>query len=113
MDNSIAVLKDIGEHEPPNSPPTRPLKRVKLTPIEFTCSICCDTPDPDQVFKLRCDHSFCTPCWEMYITSKIKDEGQYFFQCMQDGCPTAVDEPSIAKLADEPTYERFVDYLLT
>lgn len=44
----------------------------------------------------------------MYINSKIKDEGQYFFQCMEDGCPTVVDEPTIAKLVDQSCYERYV-----
>lgn len=108
MDNSTAVLKAVGEPESTVSPPTRPSKRAKLTPVEFSCSICCCIPDSDQIYKLRCDHPFCSDCWAMYINSKIKDEGQYFFQCMEDGCPTVVDEPTIAKLVDDSCYERYV-----
>lgn len=104
MDSPAAVLKEAGE--PPEPPSTRPTKRTRLTPTEFVCGICCDTPSADEVFKLRCDHAFCNVCWDMYVTSKVKEEGQCFFSCMQDGCPTKVDDTTVAKFADVAGYER-------
>ncbi|KAJ3476707.1 hypothetical protein NLI96_g10972 [Meripilus lineatus] len=66
MDNSATVLKDIGEPESTISPGARPSKRAKLTPTEFTCGICYDNPSSDLVFKLRCQHAFCIPCWGIF-----------------------------------------------
>ncbi|KAH9935819.1 hypothetical protein B0H21DRAFT_699161 [Amylocystis lapponica] len=113
MDLPASVLRDAGE--PPNapdSPSTRPSKRARLdTPTEFVCSICCDT-NPEAVFKLRCLHPFCEACWQTYVTAKIKEEGQCLFKCMQDGCQTSVDEPSIAKLVDPLCFQRYRELLL-
>ncbi|TCD67993.1 hypothetical protein EIP91_011662 [Steccherinum ochraceum] len=109
MDSPAAVLKEAGE--PPEPPSTRPTKRTRLTPTEFVCGICCDTPSADEVFKLRCDHAFCKACWEMYVTSKVKEEGQCFFSCMQDGCATIVDDTAVAKLTDVTGYERFKELI--
>ncbi|KAL6308690.1 hypothetical protein BKA93DRAFT_866941 [Sparassis latifolia] len=113
MDSSALVLRDAGE--PQNVPASlepRPSKRARLdTPTEFVCSICCET-NPDDVFKLRCTHAFCEGCWQMYASAKIKEEGQCFFNCMQDGCQTFVDEPSVAKLVDERTFKRYKELVL-
>jgi len=48
----------------------------------------------------------------MYVTSKVKDEGQCYFQCMQDGCHTVVDEPSIKKLVNKDIHERYIELTL-
>lgn len=109
MDSSQDVLREVGE--PQNGPllemSSRPSKRARLdTPSEFMCMICCDTPPIEEAFGLRCSHKFCTNCWKEYVMTKIKQEGQCFFKCMQDGCATTVDEPSIRHLADDSTFER-------
>lgn len=113
MESSQTILREVGE--PQNANPTRspeisarPSKRARLDtpPEEFMCAICCDTPSEDETFALRCDHRFCKACWTEYVTTKVKQEGQCFFRCMQDGCATAVDEPSIKQLADKACYNR-------
>ena len=112
MDDSTAVLGDAGEPDvAPSSPNPRPTKRARLdTPTEFMCAICCDS-DPANIFRLRCGHEFCEACWATYVTGKIKEEGQCLFHCMQDGCKTTVDEPSIEKLVPAAVFQRCVKVL--
>lgn len=111
MDSSQAVLREVGEPQNVVASPelsSRPSKRARLdTPSEdFMCVICCDTPSEDDIFEMRCAHKFCLPCWKEYTQTKIRQEGQCSFKCMQDGCATTVDEPSIKHLADVETYDR-------
>ncbi|CCM05769.1 uncharacterized protein FIBRA_08002 [Fibroporia radiculosa] len=84
MDSSACVLRDAGEPQSviavPDSPTYRPNKRARI-----------NSPS---------DSSF------IYATSKVKEEGMCAFNCMQDGCATVVDESSIQKLVDKPTFDR-------
>lgn len=114
LDSAALVLQDAGEPTPdPAShsmgPP--PAKRIRLdspsAPAAFVCGVCCDD-SPAAVFRLRCQHVFCEPCWQEYVSSKIKDEGQCLFRCMHDECRTVVDGPSIAKLVEPSVKERSV-----
>ncbi|PSR80304.1 hypothetical protein PHLCEN_2v6776 [Hermanssonia centrifuga] len=114
MDSRATVLREAGEPQN-NQPPSNaapPNKRARLdTPTEFVCAICFDTLSADEIFKLRCAHGFCAACWTQYVTTKVRDEGQCFFKCMQDGCLAVVDEPSIRKLVDNSCYERYHELL--
>ncbi|KAI0818682.1 hypothetical protein BC629DRAFT_1463549 [Irpex lacteus] len=74
----------------------------------FDCPICCDSvPIKDGTFRLRCSHQFCKECWREYVVAKVKDEGQCFFKCMQDGCPTTVDNVSIERIAPGTVASRY------
>ncbi|KAI0648414.1 hypothetical protein C8Q79DRAFT_955355 [Trametes meyenii] len=117
LDSADLVLRDAGEPELPNgeismSPP--PAKRIRLdspsAPQEFMCDVCCDD-NPPSVFRLRCQHAFCEPCWQEYVTSKVKDEGQCTFRCMHDNCRTVVDGASIAKLVESSVNERYKELI--
>ena len=64
MDAKPSVLREAGEPqnvvvtEIPGAKP--PKKRARLdTPTEIMCDVCCDTVSIDDIFKLRCAHSFC------------------------------------------------------
>ncbi|TFK81924.1 hypothetical protein K466DRAFT_501272 [Polyporus arcularius HHB13444] len=119
LESATSVLEAAGEPEPRDdsmdlSPP--PAKRARLEspvppPSEFMCPVCCDD-EPPAVFRLRCNHSFCTPCWQTYVTSKIKDEGQCTFRCMHDHCRTVVDSRSIAKLVESSVNDRYKELIL-
>ncbi|KAI0933542.1 hypothetical protein AcV5_005664 [Taiwanofungus camphoratus] len=118
MDAPASVLRDAGEPEdvivlPPTSPSARPNKRARIerTDTAFVCAICCEE-NPQAIFRLRCAHIFCEQCWRTYVTAKIKEEGQCYFNCMEDGCKTYVNEPSIARLVDKVVYERYRELLL-
>lgn len=113
MDSSQEVLREVGEPQNISSkePACRPSKRARLdTPSEFMCMICCDTPPIDEAFELRCAHKFCLHCWKEYVVTKIKQEGQCFFKCMQDGCAVTVDDTSIRQLADDTAFERYATH---
>ncbi|KAI9059786.1 hypothetical protein FKP32DRAFT_1633968 [Trametes sanguinea] len=117
LDSASLVLRDAGEPEPASGtvdmhPP--PAKRIRLdspsAPAEFMCGVCCDD-SPPAMFRLRCQHVFCEPCWQEYVTSKIKDEGQCTFRCMHGDCRTVVDGPSIAKLVEPSVHERYKELI--
>ncbi|KAI0628773.1 hypothetical protein C8Q77DRAFT_1145356 [Trametes polyzona] len=119
LDSAARVLADAGEPSNPLNassgmgPP--PAKRIRLdspsAPAEFVCGVCCDD-SPPAVFRLRCTHAFCEPCWQEYVSSKIKDEGQCTFRCMHGDCRTVVDGPSIAKLVEPGVNERYKELVL-
>ncbi|EKM56049.1 uncharacterized protein PHACADRAFT_174215 [Phanerochaete carnosa HHB-10118-sp] len=114
MDSSQDVLREVGEPQngPSQETARRPSKRARLdTPSEFMCMICCDTPPIEEASDIRCGHKFCSSCWKEYVMTKIKQEGQCFFKCMQDGCAVTVDEPNIKQLADDATFERYKELL--
>ena len=105
MESPLKVLVDLGEpanaihddDQEDGSPP--PQKRVRLDTVDvFDCPICCDTPVIKDTFRLRCGHRFCKECWKDYTMTKVKEEGQALFRCMQDGCTTVIDETSIRRL---------------
>ncbi|KAI0781474.1 hypothetical protein BD413DRAFT_505614 [Trametes elegans] len=123
LDAAPLVLHDAGEPEPSalpqgssqssSGPP--PAKRIRLdspsAPPEFMCGVCCDDAPP-AVFRPRCAHAFCEPCWQEYVTAKIKDEGQCTFRCMHGECRTVVDGPSVAKLVESAVHERYKELIL-
>ena len=113
MDSSQAVLREVGEPQnvlPSQELSSRPSKRARLdTPSEdFMCMICCDTPPDEDTWEPRCGHKFCTACWDEYVQTKIRQEGQCLFKCMQDGCAVTMDQPSIRHFSDSTTYKRQV-----
>lgn len=104
MESPEEVLKASGEPPSLVGPPS---KRQRVSPEEFVCDICCDTPPELDVYKERCGHKFCKSCWRTYIVGKVKDEGQSYVACMQEGCPTILDSNLIKDLVDPPCYERY------
>ncbi|EJF62736.1 hypothetical protein DICSQDRAFT_39152, partial [Dichomitus squalens LYAD-421 SS1] len=114
LESADRVLQDAGEPTPAHDSmdvTPRPTKRARLEspfppPSDFLCPVCCDDAPP-AVFRMRCNHSFCKPCWQEYVISKIKDEGQCTFACMHDDCKAIVDGPSIAKLVEPSVNERY------
>lgn len=123
MDSPERVMRasgePLGQDAPDPSPP--PQKRARLDRAAqahaksgtFDCLICCvAAPLKDGTFRPRCGHRFCTECWREYIVTKVKDEGQCFFRCMQDGCPTSVDESAIEILAPEAVAQRYAVEML-
>ncbi|KDQ59690.1 hypothetical protein JAAARDRAFT_68289 [Jaapia argillacea MUCL 33604] len=115
MESPTEVLKDAGEPVVKAVPRSHAHKRPRLrsnTSEDPACGICFDTPTLEETFQLRCQHRFCTACWEIYVKGKIMDEGQCTIKCMQDGCQTVLDEPSITKLVDQDCHTRYQKLLL-
>ena len=75
------------------------------------CPICCNE-DPSNILALDCGHSFCSDCWLMYVTSKIRDEGECNFTCMSTECSLGVPDSFIEKVTYPPTFQRFKDLVV-
>ncbi|KZT24051.1 hypothetical protein NEOLEDRAFT_1135582 [Neolentinus lepideus HHB14362 ss-1] len=98
-------------YDPPSSPILPPTKRARVEDssanTKYLCQICYDDHSADETFETRCGHRFCVTCWQTYLESKIKEEGQCTIKCMGEGCKTTVDESAIVKLVEKPCYERY------
>ncbi|KAH7889015.1 RING-5 domain-containing protein [Phlebopus sp. FC_14] len=93
--------------------PTRLTPAPPPKPEPFVCPICFD--DSQTSFaSLACDHSFCLGCWNAYITSKIREEGEHAIRCMAEGCALIAPDPFVQRaLADDTaTWERFNELLV-
>src|SRR5271170_592690 len=42
----------------------------------FECEICFDDENSLESYALQCNHRACSVCWGMYLTKKIKEEGE-------------------------------------
>lgn len=113
MDDNDGILRRCGEFgvrpsidEDESSPPPSKRARLAARNESFDCPICCETvPMRDETFKARCGDRFCTNCWREFVITSVKNEGKCFFKCMQDGCPTYLDERSIERIAPD-VFER-------
>ncbi|TFK46349.1 hypothetical protein OE88DRAFT_1667664 [Heliocybe sulcata] len=98
-------------YDPPASPVLPPNKRARFEnsspDATYLCKICYDDYSADETFETRCGHRFCIMCWQAYLESKIKEDGQCTIKCMGEACRTVVEEPAIVKLVEKPCYERY------
>ncbi|PFH49009.1 hypothetical protein AMATHDRAFT_64008 [Amanita thiersii Skay4041] len=61
----------------------------------FVCPICFDDAPNLVTLSLDCGQTFCINCWNMYIVSKIRDEGEIAIRCMAEGCQLIAPDPFI------------------
>jgi ariadne-1 len=87
--------------------------RPPPAPKPFICPICFDDTQT-KTLCLSCDHPFCTSCWTAYITSKVRDEGEFAIQCMAEGCALIAPDPFIQKVLveDKETWARFQELVV-
>lgn len=102
MENTEGVLEECGLGEPADTDPPR-LEKVP----GFVCDICCDD-DPDlMTFAMKCGHRFCVGCYQTYLETKIRDEGEAArIRCPGDGCNRIVDYKSLDLLVSGPLRQR-------
>uniref|UniRef100_A0A915A003 RBR-type E3 ubiquitin transferase n=1 Tax=Parascaris univalens TaxID=6257 RepID=A0A915A003_PARUN len=69
------------------------------------CVICCNQA---HLTSLSCGHGFCYRCWDMYLTTKVIDEGSVYVACPQMGCSIVVgDEKALALIEKESVRKRY------
>ncbi|KAF9449651.1 hypothetical protein P691DRAFT_727578 [Macrolepiota fuliginosa MF-IS2] len=61
----------------------------------FVCPICFDDSSDLRTLALDCEHTFCSGCWNAYLVSKIRDEGEHSVKCMAEGCALVCPDPFI------------------
>lgn len=79
-------------------------KTLAQTP--FVCLICCSEAPPTTL-ALACGHSFCSDCWSTYVTSKIREEGEFSIRCMATDCSLIVPDAFIEAVSEPSTFVRF------
>ncbi|KAG9309336.1 hypothetical protein JVU11DRAFT_10828 [Chiua virens] len=93
--------------------PTRQTPAPAPKPEPFMCPICYDDSQP-AFTTLSCDHTFCIGCWNAYITSKIREEGEQAIRCMAEGCGIIATDPFVHSALgdDNATWERFNELIV-
>ncbi|KAF8629287.1 hypothetical protein AX15_003534 [Amanita polypyramis BW_CC] len=61
----------------------------------FTCPICFDDSPDIMTLSLDCGHAFCITCWNMFLISKVRDEGEHVIRCMAEGCSLIAPDPFV------------------
>lgn len=115
MDSPHKVLNVVGGSKAQlrhysNCQDRHPHKRQKVESlsIHYDCSICCEEYGDEHMLHLGCQHRFCADCWKVFLTSQIKEEGQIFLTCMENGCLLPISDLFIENNVDESCHKRFL-----
>jgi ariadne-1 len=74
-------------------------KKAESPPAEtFVCQICFDDDPALTTRSLDCSHTFCSPCWVAYISSKIRDEQEHSIRCMAEHCTLVAPDSFIRSI---------------
>eukprot|EP00051_Salpingoeca_urceolata_P027519 m.481836 g.481836 ORF g.481836 m.481836 type:complete len:517 (-) comp22339_c0_seq1:123-1673(-) len=79
---------------------------------EVTCEICYVDSPVKEMTGLDCGHTFCQVCWEMYLKTKIADDGTQVIECPELDCPILVDELTVTRLIKDPLVLKKYEYLV-
>ncbi|KDQ21454.1 hypothetical protein BOTBODRAFT_25896 [Botryobasidium botryosum FD-172 SS1] len=120
MDNPEAVRKDAGILAAPPLAPTsssssagvrRSARRANSVQpsappsTPFMCPVCCDD-EPPNTYALACGHAFCSTCWETYLHTKVREEGEFTVRCMDSDCKLLADDAFIARVCSKEDSKR-------
>jgi len=106
MEHPNKVLEAAGLAQVDANPP-----RLEVVP-GFVCDICCEDGDGLQSFAIKCGHRYCVDCYRLYLTGKIKDEGEAArIECPSDGCNLIIDARSLDLLVTPDLAERYHELL--
>ncbi|THH12787.1 hypothetical protein EW146_g7372 [Bondarzewia mesenterica] len=129
LDNAVSISTSAGVSlgPPASSSPgpertRRALRSSKPAPKKLEsaapsepqiCTICFDESQTETM-TLSCGHAFCTDCWNAYVTSKIREEGEHRIACMADGCGVVCPDTFVCRAlkGDEQTTTRFHELLV-
>lgn len=92
----------------PSASPIRIPTESQSQAAASACSICGEEDlEPDQVFAMHCGHTFCTMCWEQYLSMKITDGHTADITCPAMKCDLLVDETVVKLLVSPIVFDRF------
>lgn len=78
----------------------------------FMCPICCDDDATIRTLALGCGHAYCSNCWQVYLHTKIHDEGEVAVRCMDEACSIQADDSFIRRAATSSDSARYTDLLV-
>ncbi|KAF2878087.1 hypothetical protein BDV95DRAFT_479561, partial [Massariosphaeria phaeospora] len=107
MEKTEDVLEAAGLDDSAEANPPR-LQKIK----GFVCDICCEDGPDLESFAMKCKHRFCVDCYQQYLRTKIKDEGEAArIRCPGDGCNRTVDSKSLDLLVSDDLRDRYQELL--
>jgi len=77
----------------------------------FMCPICCDD-EPPNIMSLGCGHMYCSNCWDTYLHTKIREEGELSIRCMDELCAIQADQTFIRKVVSNQDLQRYHELLV-
>uniref|UniRef100_A0A0K0DWJ5 RBR-type E3 ubiquitin transferase n=1 Tax=Strongyloides stercoralis TaxID=6248 RepID=A0A0K0DWJ5_STRER len=67
------------------------------------CSICYNN---DYLYKLICNHECCLNCWRNYIATKIVDNDNLYFVCIETECKIMINHSDIEDILNCSDFEK-------
>lgn len=112
FENTEKVFREAGIKRenlvPRPSVPIRIPSESQSQAASNSCSLCFeDDLEPDQVFSLSCGDTFCTVCWQHYLSIKITEGQTADITCPAMKCDLLVDESSVRLLVAPEVFERY------
>lgn len=110
--SSSQILSPPSSSQPlPNAPSTR-RSSTRKKPETFSCPICCDDDPNVRTLALACGHAYCSSCWDVYLHTKIHDEGEVAIRCMDESCKIQVDDRFVHRAASSSDATRYLELLI-
>mmetsp|Transcript_32277 Transcript_32277/g.36605 ORF Transcript_32277/g.36605 Transcript_32277/m.36605 type:complete len:613 (+) Transcript_32277:150-1988(+) len=82
--------------------------KAEMGDRQDTCPICYCEIDHDKLFRLQCDHRFCTTCVEEYLEDVIRNNKNLLkITCPQSNCQELCSEEVIKLFTDEEMLSRY------
>ncbi|CAH8319843.1 unnamed protein product [Eruca vesicaria subsp. sativa] len=80
---------------------------------KIKCGICFDKFRPRKIVPIVCGHSFCSTCWNGYISTAINDgSGCLIQKCPEPSCHVAVGRDMVEKVVSEEDKGKYDRYFL-
>jgi ariadne-1 len=115
-ENPDGVSKTLG-FAPPNESASTAATNAHSSSSN-TCGICMDDEvERDSLVALWCGHTFCTDCWQHYLSMKVKEHSTSITcpgaTANKKKCTLVVDDVTVAKLlGDEAAMQRHAESLV-
>lgn len=78
----------------------------------FTCPICYNDEENQQVFSLLCGHCYCLDCYSHYCQSKIQEGDIKTLKCPAEKCTMYLLENNVKTIVDSNTFQKYSEWYL-
>ncbi|CAG7891500.1 unnamed protein product [Brassica rapa] len=86
---------------------------VVQNPRKVKCGICFDKFRRRKIVPVACGHTFCSTCWNGYITTAINDgSGCLMQKCPEPSCHVAIGRDLVEKVVSEEDLRKYDRYFL-
>jgi ariadne-1 len=77
------------------------------------CYVCCDDEvKGSDLISVGCNHAYCRTCWNVYLETKISQDGEVFsLNCMDPDCGIAISDSCVQAIAISDVYDKYVSFM--